>query len=401
MPNPDDLVKSRKISPGVMPAKAGIQKCQSGANHWTPAFAGVTTSHELVNSHLKKKGECAEHSARRVPGHRVVRKNRGAVPLLNNERGIALIMVLLMISIIVAVTIQLNRDTRYEVYDAANLSDGIRLRYMAESGFYAGEALLLADKNAFDALTEDWAKTEMLSLKAEGLFDNGSFKLTIDDEGGMIPVNRLVNGTAYNVTIRDMLLRLLTGPHFRLASAQAEEIVASIKDWIDADDEVTGAGAEGGYYASLERPYAVKNAPLDCIEELLMVKGVTRELFYGTGESPGLSSCLTVFGDGKINISTAPKPVLRALSPEMTDDGVEALDEYRRDEKNDLADAAWYSRVSGAAAWNMPSALIAVRSDTFRITSVGIQQKMTRSITARVKRDADRKKMTLLSWKVD
>ena len=38
-----------------------------------------------------------------------------------------------------------------------------------------------------------------------------------------------------------------------------------------------------------------------------MVKGVTRELFYGTGESPGLVQCLTVFGDGKININTAPK----------------------------------------------------------------------------------------------
>ena len=53
-----------------------------------------------------------------------------------------------MVSIIVALTIQLNRDTRSEVYGAANLSDGIRLRYIAESGFYVGEALLLADKNA-------------------------------------------------------------------------------------------------------------------------------------------------------------------------------------------------------------------------------------------------------------
>ncbi len=53
-----------------------------------------------------------------------------------NRRGVALIVVLLMISIIIAVTIQLNRDTRSEVNEAANLSDGIRLRYVAESGFY-------------------------------------------------------------------------------------------------------------------------------------------------------------------------------------------------------------------------------------------------------------------------
>jgi general secretion pathway protein K len=310
-------------------------------------------------------------------------------------------LVLLMISIVVALTIQLNRSMRAEVYDAVNLSDGIRLRTIAQSGFYAGQALLMADKNAFDCLTEDWAKTEMLSLKAEGLFDSGSFKLTIEDEGGRIPINRLVNGSAYNASIRDLLLRLLTGPSFRLSPGQAEEIVAAIKDWIDADDEVTGPGAEGGYYAGLARPYAAKNAALDCIEELLMVKGVTRELFYGTAESPGLASCLTAFGDGKINISTAPRPVLRALSAQMTDDGVEALDEYRRDEKNDLSSASWYTRVSGAAAWNLPAGLISVRSDVFRITSVGRQERMSLGVTGIVKRDADRKKSTLLSWKVD
>ena len=321
--------------------------------------------------------------------------------MTNNQRGVALILVLLMISIIVAVTIQLNRSMRSEVYEAANLSDGIRLRYVAQSGFYAGEALLLADKNPFDALTEDWAKTEMLALKSEGLFDNGAFNLLIEDEGGRIPVNRLVSGSSYNVPVRDLLLRLLTGPDFHLSQDQAGEVVAAIKDWIDADDDVTGTGAEGGYYAGLDRPYAAKNAPLDCIEELLMVKGVTRELFYGTGESPGLVLCLSVFGDGKININTAPKPVLRALSAEMTEDAVERLDEYRRDEKNNLADPAWYNRVQGATSLNIPAGLTSVRSDTFRITSVGLQQRMTQRVTAIVKRETDRKKIKLLSWKVE
>jgi general secretion pathway protein K len=323
--------------------------------------------------------------------------------LRRNERGVALILVLLMISIIVAITIQLNRSMRSEVYEAANLSDGIRLRYVAQSGFYAGEALLLADKNQFDALTEEWAKTEMLALKSEGLFDNGSFNLLIEDERGKIPINRLVNGSAYNVTVRDLLLRLLTGPDFHLSQDQAGEIVDAVKDWIDADSEVTGAGAEDGYYGGLDRPYAAKNAPLDCIEELLMVKGITRELFYGTGESPGLVSCLTVFGDVsavKININTAPKPVLRALSAEMTGDAVELLDEYRRDERNNLADPGWYNQVRGATGLNIPAGLTSVVSDTFRITAVGLQGRMTQRITAVVNR-ADRKKMKLLYWKVE
>jgi general secretion pathway protein K len=319
----------------------------------------------------------------------------------SNHRGVALIIVLLMVSIIVALTIQFNRDTRSEVYGAANVSDGIRLRYIAESGFYVGEAILLADKNAFDSLTESWANTEMVALKSEEFFDNGAFKLSIQDEGGKIPINSLVNGNVYNPLIRDLLLRLLTGPNFNMEQRKAEELRDAIKDWIDADGEVTGSGAEGEYYAGLARPYTAKNAPIDCIEELLMVKGVTRQLFYGTGESPGLVQCVTVFGDGRININTAPKPVLRALATEMSDGELEWLDRYRRDVRNDLAESGWHQRIPRASGLNILPQLVKINSDIFQVTALGYQGRMTGRITAVIQRQADRKKIKLLSWKVE
>ena len=319
----------------------------------------------------------------------------------SNQRGIALILVLLMVSIIVALTIQFNRSERAEIYEAANLSDGIRLRYVAQSAFYAAEAILLTDKNLYDALTEDWAKTDMLALASEGLFDNASFSLLIEDEGGKIPINLLISGNNYNMPIRDLVLRLLTGPYFRLSQRQAEELIDAIKDWIDADDEVTGDGAEGGYYAGRDRPYAAKNASLDCIEELLMVKGISRELFYGTRERAGLVQCLAVFGGGTINVNTAPVAVLRALSAEMTDEAVKRLDEYRREAKNDLADPAWHSRIPGVTGLNIPQGLITTRSDTFRITAVGLHGRMMERIIGIVKRDTSGKKVKLLSWKVE
>jgi general secretion pathway protein K len=318
-----------------------------------------------------------------------------------NRRGVALIVVLLMVSIITALTIQLNRDTRSEVTGAANLSDGIRLRYIAQSGFFVGEALLLADRTPFDALTETWANTEMIAVQSEGYFDNGSFNLVIQDEGGKIAVNTLVSGSAYNPPIRDLFLRLLTGPFFLLDQRKAEELVDAIKDWIDPDDEVTGGGAEGAYYAGLPRPYAVKNAPIDCIEELLMVKGVTRELFYGTAKSPGLAQCLTVYGDARVNINTAPLPVLRALAAEMTDDDVKLLDKYRRDAQNNLADAAWYQKIPRASPIPIPAGLIKVKSEIFQITAIGLQGRMSERITGVVKRNTDLRKAILLSWKVE
>ena len=58
-------------------------------------------------------------------------------------------------------------------------------------------------------------------------------------------------------------------------------------------------GAESSYYASLDPPYEAKNAPLDCIEELLMVKGITKEIFNGTKEKPGLAGYVTADSDGR------------------------------------------------------------------------------------------------------
>ena len=132
-----------------------------------------------------------------------------------------------------------------------------------------------------------------------------------------------------------------------------------------------------------------------------MVKGMTRELFYGTGESPGLAQCLSVYGDAAININTAPKAVLRALSAEMTDDDVNLLDKYRRDRQNNLADAAWYQKVPRATPIVIPLGLIKVKSEIFQITAVGLQGRMSERITGVVKRGAGQQKATLLSWKVE
>ncbi len=140
----------------------------------------------------------------------------------------------------------------------------------------------------------------MIALKSEAFFDNGSFRLVIEDEGGKIAVNTSRHPAA-PTTPRSAISSCGCSPDPPSAWISARPKSSSMRSRTGsiADDEVTGAGAEGAYYAGLQRPYTAKNAPLDCIEELLMVKGVTRELFYGTGESPGLAQCLTVFGDAK------------------------------------------------------------------------------------------------------
>jgi type II secretory pathway component PulK len=60
-----------------------------------------------------------------------------------------------------------------------------------------------------------------------------------------------------------------------------EPVADAILDWLDEDDEAREYGAESAYYATLEPPYAPKNGPLDTVEELLRVRGVTPEMLFG------------------------------------------------------------------------------------------------------------------------
>ena len=321
--------------------------------------------------------------------------------IISDNRGIALIAVILMVSVIVALTVDFNRAIRNELYDTANLSDGIKLYYVAKSGFYGAEALLAEDKNNFDALTEDWAKVEHLLFDKEIFSGGGSFRLRIEDEMGKVPINKLVSGNAYNPLIKNMLIRLLSLPEFNLEQGKVNEIVDAIKDWLDEDDEITSEGVESSYYQSLAKPYSSKNGHLDCIDELLMIKGITKELYYGTKETPALERCLTIYGDGKVNINTAPKLVLRALSKDISAEIAEKMDKYRNSEGNDLADVNWYRKMAGLSAGSIDSGLIAVKSEYFTIASTGFLGNMKENVMGAVKREPERETVKLLSWKIE
>ena len=314
----------------------------------------------------------------------------------HNNRGIALITVILIISIIVAVAIELNRSTRAAIYDAANISDGIKLTYIAKSGFYGAAALFTNSDNNYDTLRDNWAKSDILSAQSTTLFTDGSFMTIVEDEAGKIPLNKLVNGNEYNPVIKEILIRLLIQPEFGIDEKKANEIVDSIKDWIDADNLVTGFGAETSYYSSLDPPYEAKNAQLDCIEELLMVKGITQEIFNGTKDKPGLASYVTADSDGAINVNTAPKMVLRALSPDITVELADKMDEYRRRDGNDLSSTAWFLSMAGVT---IKPELITVKSNYFKIISVGSMKNMQQSLSGVVKRSG--KSVQIIKWRQD
>ncbi len=318
---------------------------------------------------------------------------------IRNEKGIALILVLLTVSVIVVLTLQLNVSSRAQVHEAANLSDGIRVLYIAKSGVFAGMGLLSEDRGDADTLNEAWARTEGLREQSKDYFDGGHLELIIEDESGKININRLVQGNEFNPGVKGALSRLLSQPAFKLQGQEVEDILNAIKDWIDPDSVVTANGAENAYYQGLGKSTTVRNGPMESIDELLLVRGISAELYRGTSERPGLARFLTVYGEGSVNINTAPKEVLRALAPSITEDAANRMDDYRKNPANSLTDPSWYRRVAGLNNTAIDAVTLVTRSEHFQLASTGHLGTMKRTIRGIVKRDSDRK-LSLVAWRI-
>ena len=321
---------------------------------------------------------------------------------LKDNKGIALILTILIISLIVTLTLQFNTSMRSNLHAAMNLRDGIKLACIARSGFDGALAVLHEDilSGNVDSLHETWAHLVSLSENSGSLFDEGRFVVEIADHSGRIQINKLVDeGGNYIEDQKGLLTRFLDSPEFGLDPQEVENIVDAIKDWIDPDSETTRFGAETTYYEALEKPYPCKNGPFEFVEELLLVRGITEELFYGSSERPGISGYLSPHGDGKININTADPLVLRALSDRIDQDMVEDMIAYREDEDNDLSDSDWYKKVPGMSEVSIPVDLLTTSSTYFEITSEGYKGAMTKRIRGVVEREE--KALEILCWKVE
>lgn len=318
---------------------------------------------------------------------------------LEEDKGIALILTITLIGLMVLLSMQFSRSMRTGLYETSNFDDEIRLGTIAKSGFNCGLAVLFEDDPNEDSLRDTWASLKENSLLSSALFDNdGMFEIQIIDLAGKIPINRLINQDGeYNVKQKEILTRLLSMPRFNLEQDKVEDILDSIKDWIDKDNESTRFGAENSHYQALDHPYSCRNAPFKSLEELLLVKGITQELFYGTDDAVGVSNFLTVYGDEKININTADPLVLGALSEDLDSVMIEEMVDYREDEKNDLNNPDWYKSALGTNETIIDPDLITTKSEYFEIRSKGLNGSRSKEIKAAVKRKG--KSLTVLSWK--
>jgi general secretion pathway protein K len=155
----------------------------------------------------------------------------------------------------------------------------------------------------------EWVKGRLDAASYE------EYEVRAVDETGKIPLN----ASAVDETLlRQIMLNL------GYEELEASTVADSILDWRDEDDLHRGEGAEDDYYEDLQRPYPCKDAPLDALEELLLVRGVTRAMFYGVGDTPALRDIFTVAHDrSRLTIRTVSPEVEWALCGDPEDRGVD------------------------------------------------------------------------------
>ncbi len=314
------------------------------------------------------------------------------VPGKRDNRGIALVTVLLVVALLIAVVVEFNRIAVADIQVSNNFVDEKKILYTTMSGVNAISELLRLDREytQSDNLLEDWARGETYFESASMLLEEGKVSGVITDEEGRICINSLVGDGGEMVAGQfNVWRRLLQQPRFRLNEQEAMTIIYSIKDWLDADGEVSDIyGAEDTTYLPLG--YKCKNGLMDTVEELLLVKGMTPELFYGDENREGLRRYLSVYGEGTVNINTAPIPVLLALSPRMNESIAQELDEYRREPTNrgDLRSKEWYRRL-----WPydelIPEGLLTTRSNHFTVRILGTLRESRKHVKAVIHRTSE------------
>lgn len=205
------------------------------------------------------------------------------------QRGSVLILVLVVIAMLTLGAYSFSEIMISESEATVMYGRQAETRAFAESGIELAAAVLAAPETEDDAsLYHNPNRFRGVLLReSENARGRGYFSIIapvetdpagtllrngLVDESGRLNLNRLLSFELDDSQTRNMLMYL---------PDMTEEVADAILDWIDDDEILRTYGAESDYYTSLDPPYEAKNGPLDSIEELLQVAGVTADLLYG------------------------------------------------------------------------------------------------------------------------
>ena len=311
----------------------------------------------------------------------------------SDERGIALLLTLLVLTLLVALILEFDVEARREYRDAAAFRDNFKATVLARAAVQAARGVLqqdfIKDKQTgqfFDAPTDIWAFP--ISNYAIG---DGVLSAQIEDERGKFNLNDLAAG-GDPIAKKTKVLRFKR--LFELVQVNPD-LVDAIVDWVDQDEVPEASGAEGPYYQTLRPSYRAANAPLQTFLELRLIKGMTPDLIEK------LSKVVTVYpqeGESRVNVNTASLLVLQALDPRISQ-GV-ASDIVQARPFKTIQDLDRVSSFEAVGKELRIQNLYDIKSDLFLARLMVSVNEVTRNGTVVLRRDASTGTSAVLYYRV-
>ncbi len=321
------------------------------------------------------------------------------------RRGSALILAVWVISLLSLLVVSFAFDAHLEGKVVSFARKRRKAEALALSGLQVARMLLEKQRGVSGNESEDtrsadrWYDTALTLRRGravvglEELLGEGVIRLDIEPEPGRRNVNKLTDEDWERI--------------FQTVGVPEDywpELIDSYFDWIDVDSRPRQDGGETeDYYATLPKPYSARNAPLDTVRELLLVKGFKEAILSGGVLNPeeprdshivvsnGVQNLLTTYGDGKVNVNAADTWVLRTL-PGIDELGANAIVEERTrgiatgmgnfDDGSFESVEDFMSRVGNDLSDPAVRDYVTTQSEHFRVTSVGRVGRVTRRVWA-------------------
>lgn len=236
-------------------------------------------------------------------------------PVFSRNRGTVLIVSMWIVLVLAGLILAFARTARVEAIEAANCLAAAQAEAVARGALQYVLANVQSANGSPAALAD--LPCEQVQV-GEGYFwllrprpdDGHTYSYGITDEASKLNLN--------SATL-DMLSML---------PDMTADLAASIVDWRDPTGDATPGGAEDDYYLSLPDPYHCKNAPLETVGEVLLIKGGSRDLLYGqdTNRNGVLDPSESIDMTGRLDCGFSEYATVYSVEPNTSADGQPRID---------------------------------------------------------------------------
>lgn len=232
-----------------------------------------------------------------------MRRNR------RRQQGSIFVLVLGIVVAMVAIVASVAASSHVASKARSNRLEMLKARLMAEAGVQHALSVLSGQSATVTLQTDGWATLGSSEFDQPGTIrytmNDGTYRVQVVDACSLINVNTATSAWLTNLPL-------------------TQEQVDSLTDWRSGGQNALSDGGKDAYYNGLTNPYNAKLQNLDSVDELLLVRGWTKNVLYdvptqtggaqlqagNTNATPTVASLITVDSaspnvtTGKVNVST-------------------------------------------------------------------------------------------------